>query len=121
MSTGFVIFAHGSSIESANESVRESTRQFIRQTGFELVETGFLELGRPDLPEAVARIVERGARRVIVVPYFLTAGRHLQVDLPRILDEIGRVHPGVQISATAPLDGHPALATALAARAREAL
>jgi sirohydrochlorin ferrochelatase len=119
--TGFAIFAHGSSVESANDAVREVVRQFQARGGFDLVEESFLELGQPDLPAAVARLVERGAERVIVVPYFLTLGTHLQRDLPRIVDGIQSIHDGVEIRVTAPLDGHPSLAAILVDRAEEAM
>ncbi|MBM3734596.1 MAG: cobalamin biosynthesis protein CbiX [Acidobacteria bacterium] len=121
MRTGIAVFAHGSAIESANEAVRRVVAGFAQTSGFDLVEPAFLELGQPDLPGAVARLVERGAGRVIVVPYFLTLGKHLQRDLPRIAGEISVIHPDVEIQVTPPLDGHPGLVAILADRAREAL
>jgi sirohydrochlorin ferrochelatase len=83
------------------------------------VETAFLEGGRPDLAEAVARLAPR-ASRIVVVPYFLTPGLHLQRDLPKLLEQARRAHPGLEIQATPPLDGHPCMADVLLARAREA-
>jgi sirohydrochlorin ferrochelatase len=117
--TGIAIFAHGSSVASANDSVRAVAGRVARQGGFELVEAAFLEQGTPDLAEAVARLAARGASRILVVPYFLTLGLHLQRDLPRIVAEIARIQPGVEIRVTSPLDGHPAMAQALIERARE--
>ena len=90
-----------------------------QQGGFELVEAAFLEQGSPDLAGAVSRLTARGAARVLVVPYFLTLGLHLQRDLPRIVADIARIQPGVEIRVTPPLDGHPAMAQALIERARE--
>src|SRR5438876_3418316 len=119
MKTGIAIFAHGSSVASANDSVRAVAGRVACQGGFELVEAAFLEQGTPDLAEAVARLAARGASRVLVVPYFLTLGLHLQRDLPRIVADIARIQPGVEIRVTAPLDGHPAMAQALIERARE--
>src|SRR5260221_3044668 len=120
MKTGIAIFAHGSSVASANDSVRAVAGRVARQGGFELVEAAFLEQGTPDLAEAVARLAERGASRILVVPYFLTLGLHLQRDLPRIVADIARIQPGVEIRVTSPLDGHPAMAQALIERARQA-
>ena len=119
--TAIVIFAHGSSIESANESVRRIAESVSHEGGFDLVQTAFLEQGSPDLATAVAALVGQGATRVIVVPYFLTLGIHLQRDLPRIIGGLARTHKGVEIRATPPLDGHPALRTILQERARQAL
>ena len=117
MNTGIVICAHGSPIESANQAVRD----VAFQAGFELCETGFLDPVRPSLAEAVGRLVERGASRILVIPYFLTLGLHMQRDLPVIVHELSRISKGMQILVTPPLDGHPALREILLDRAREAL
>jgi sirohydrochlorin ferrochelatase len=118
--TGIVIFAHGSSVESANEAVRAVATHVSKVSGFELVEAAFLEGGRPDLDGAVERLAAAGAERVIVAPYFLTLGLHLQRDLPRIVADVSLARPGLEIRVTPPLDGHPALAAALVDRVRKA-
>jgi sirohydrochlorin ferrochelatase len=119
LSTGIAIFAHGSSVASANEAVRAVADRVARQGGFQLVEAAFLEQASPDLAEAVARLAARGASRILVVPYFLTLGLHLQRDLPRIVADISSIQPGVEIRVTPPLDGHPAMEQALIERARD--
>ena len=119
--TGIAIFAHGSRIEPANQAVREAAAALARAGGFEAVEAAFLELGEPDLDGAVVRLIERGATRVVVIPYFLTLGLHLERDLPKIAARVAAAHPGVEVHVTAPLDGHPALVDILLDRARQAL
>jgi sirohydrochlorin ferrochelatase len=119
--TALVIFAHGSSVESANESVRRVAESVRQEGGFDLVEAAFLEQGRPDLARAVASAAAQGATRVVVVPYFLTLGLHLQRDLPAIVRGLERIHKGVEIRVAPPLDGHPALREILKERAREVL
>ena len=119
--TAIVIFAHGSSIESANDSVRRIADNIRRDAGFDLVEAAFLEQGRPDLAGALEAAVAQGAKRVVVVPYFLTLGIHLQRDLPNIVSGLARIHKGVEIRVAQPLDGHPALDGILKERAQEAL
>jgi sirohydrochlorin ferrochelatase len=116
-----VFFAHGSSIESANEAVREVAQVAARLGGFDLWQAAFLEGGAPDLGGAVRALCDAGAARVVVVPYFLTLGLHLQRDLPRIVGGLSRIHRDIEIVCGEPLDGHPALAEILAQRAREAL
>ena len=116
--TGFVVFAHGSSIASANQAVRRVAEEFARAGGYALVEPAFLEQAQPDLAGAVAHLAARGARRIVVIPYFLTLGLHLQRDLPRIVGALEGIHPGVEIFVTPPLDGHPGLLAVLLDRAR---
>ncbi len=120
MKTGVVLFAHGSSVAGANEAVHRVARDFARASGYDCVQPAFLEQSPPDLREAVNLLVSsRGVNRVLVIPYFLTLGIHLQRDLPRIIDELRRIHVHVRIDVTAPLDGHPALLEALLDRAQE--
>ena len=118
---GLIVFAHGSRIESANEGVRTVARQLAELGSFGTVQPAFLELGDPDLQGAVAQIAQRGLKRIIVIPYFLTLGLHLERDLPQIIKELAAHHPGIQIAVTPPLEGHPGLLQALLDRARAAL
>ena len=120
VNTGIVIFAHGSCVPSANDAVRVVAQAAAAAGAFELVETAFLE-ARPGLAEAVARLAGSGATRILVVPYFLTLGIHLQRDLPAIVDQLTQAHHNLEIRITAPLDGHPALAQVLLERANAAL
>lgn len=115
------MFAHGSTVESANDAVRAVTSRMARRGGYDLVETAFLEGGKPDLMTAAETLIQRGARRIVVLPYFLTLGTHLKRDLPRLVAEIRQVHPEIEMQVTPPLDGHPALEQILVARAEEVL
>jgi sirohydrochlorin ferrochelatase len=117
---GIVIFAHGSSVASANDAVRAVAEAAAAAGAFERVETAFLET-QPSLSDAVAHLAEGGVTRILVVPYFLTLGIHLQRDLPAIVEQLSRAHGNVEIRVTPPLDGHPALAQILLERANEAL
>ena len=116
-SIGLVVFAHGSRVAAANEAVARVAREASRLAGIALYRAAFLELAPPTLAEAVAELAATGARRVLVTPYFLTMGRHLTEDLPRLLHTIRAEHPELQLEASPPLDGHPHLAEILADRA----
>ena len=116
----YIVFAHGSSIESANEAVREVAQEMAARGGFDLVRAAFLEGGRPDLRSAVDEVAALGVSQVVVIPYFLTLGLHLQRDLPRLIESLERAHPNLTVQVTAPLDGHPGMVAALVDRAQEA-
>jgi sirohydrochlorin ferrochelatase len=118
--TGFIVFAHGSRVESANEAVRAVSAQ-LAAAGPHSVEPAFLELGEPDLAGAVARLAQRGANRIVVLPYFLTLGTHMQRDLPKLVEAAAAHHGHLDITIAPPLDGHPALVDVLLDRAASAL
>ena len=117
--TGFIVFAHGSRVESANQAVRDVAAQ-MAASGQHMVEPAFLEIGQPDLTAATGLLIARGARRIVVIPYFLTLGTHMQRDLPRLARDASHTHGGIEMQITSPLDGHPALVQALLDRADEA-
>jgi len=122
LKTGIIVFAHGSRIESANQAVREVVNAVAWPRGpYEHVEAAFLELGRPDLAGAASQLAAAGVERILVIPYFLTLGLHLERDLPRLVEETARRFPGVEFLTAPPLDGHPALTRIVLDRAREAL
>ena len=120
MITGIIVFAHGSRVESANEAVRAVARELVRAAPCDRVVAAFLELGEPDLESAAAQLAETGVERLVILPYFLTLGLHMERDLPRLVDRIRQSHNGLQVDVAPPLDGHPALAAILADRFRNA-
>jgi sirohydrochlorin ferrochelatase len=121
VTTGIIVFAHGSRIEPANQAVRSAAAAFARFGDYPLVEAAFLELGRPSLEEAADLLVARGVGQIVVVPYFLTPGTHLERDLPALIHNISNRYKNIQILSTPSLDGHPALVQILADRVRSAL
>ena len=121
MRTGIIVFAHGSRVESANEAVRAVAGELARAGPFDYVESAFLELGQPDLAGAIEKLTGLGVLRIVVIPYFLTAGTHLERDLPRILEHISSNYNNLEILVAPPLDCHPAMVQILLDRARAAL
>jgi sirohydrochlorin ferrochelatase len=121
VTTGIIVFAHGSRIEPANEAVRSVAADLARAGGYPIVEAAFLELGSPNLEEAADLLATRGMERIVIIPYFLTPGTHLERDLPAIVEPIIKKHKHIQVLVTASLDGHPGLVEILADRARTVL
>lgn len=115
MKTGIIVFGHGSPIESANQSVRIIASEAARQGGWELFETAFLE-AFPRLDEAISKLAAQGAEEIVVLPYFLTLGLHLQRDLPKLVEDLSEAHR-IVIRVAPPLDGHPGLIRILVDRA----
>jgi len=78
------------------------------------VQLAFLELMQPALADAVAGMAAAGVTRITLVPLFLAQGGHLKVDLPRLLEEIRRSHPGVKIDVTQAIGDSEVLTSAIA-------
>ena len=121
MTTGIIVFAHGSRIEPANQAVRSAAADFARAGDYPIVEAAFLELGTPSLEEAADLLVARGVERIVIIPYFLTPGTHLERDLPAIVERILKKYRDIQVLVTASMDGHPGLVQILTDRAHSVL
>lgn len=119
--TALVVFAHGSRVTGADDAVRELAAQVARAAGVELSTAAFLHPHRPTLPEAVGDLATKGAARIVVVPYLIMLGMHLKHDLPDLVARLEREHPGLEVSITPPLEGHPGLAAVVLDLARGAL
>lgn len=94
-----LIVAHGSRREASNEEVRELTRRIAAQAGerYDIVDCAFLELAPPSIPDGIQCCIDRGADEVVVLPYFLSAGRHVAEDIPSDVKLKQDEHPGVNI------------------------
>ena len=119
-STAIIVFAHGSALPEANREVARLAEEVSRQARCP-ARCAFLELAQPDLGAAVAAAVAAGARRIVVIPYFLTMGVHMRRDLPRLLAEQQARFPAVDLRAAQSLEGYPGIAQALLDRVRDAL
>jgi sirohydrochlorin ferrochelatase len=69
---GLVVIAHGSRRQASNREVMGLGSRLQCSAGdrFQLVETGFLEIAKPSIAEAIESCIQRGATCVTVVPYF---------------------------------------------------
>lgn len=95
-----LIVAHGSRREASNEEVRQVTRQVAEIAGdqFGLVISGFLELAEPSIPDGIQQCIDAGATEVVVLPYFLSAGRHVAEDIPADIQLAQGRNPHIKIS-----------------------
>jgi sirohydrochlorin ferrochelatase len=104
---GVILVDHGSRREESNRLLLEVVRQFAEASGLPIVEPAHMELAEPTIAAAFARCVERGAKTVVVFPYFLLPGRHWHEDIPRLAAEAAAAHSGVKYLVTDPIGLHP--------------
>ena len=121
MKTAILLMAHGSRIPEANNAVSEIASMVKEMTGFDIVEISFRENYSPDIQKGIDACVERGAARILLVPYFLYLGAHVLQDLPEEIEEARQRHPGVEMMMGKPLGVHRKLAEIVAERITEAL
>jgi sirohydrochlorin cobaltochelatase len=72
--TAVVLVGRGSTDPDANAEVAKVARLLWEGRGYAFVETAFVSLAWPAVPEALERACRLGARRVVVAPYLLFPG-----------------------------------------------
>jgi sirohydrochlorin ferrochelatase len=113
---GVILVDHGSRRDESNAMLLDVVRDFARSTGMPIVEPAHMELAEPSIATAFARCVERGAKTVVVFPYFLLPGRHWNDDIPRLAAAAAKDHPSVRYLVTAPFGLHPLMAEVMQQR-----
>jgi len=102
-SSALVLFAHGARDAQWGDPFR-AIRQAVAAARPDLtVELAFLELMQPPLDDCIAQLVESGHKRITVAPLFLAQGGHLKQDLPRLLRDLGAMHPAAKINVLPPI------------------
>lgn len=104
-----LLIAHGSRRPAANHDAVLLAQKIADRGNYEIVEVAYLELAEPGIPTGGARCVERGAQRVQLMPYFLSAGVHVATDLQEHLAGLQAAFPAVTFELCEPLGQHPLL------------
>lgn len=120
MSPAVLLIAHGSREASANDDLKELARRLAAGDRRAIVEFCFLELAEPDIATGGAICVDRGADRVLMIPYFLSSGIHLRRDLTKARDDLAARFPTVSFRLARALGPHPLLDEIVLERVREA-
>jgi sirohydrochlorin ferrochelatase len=121
MKTALLLIAHGSRREEANADARVLAQMLAARGSWLVAVPVFLELAQPDITTGAKQCVAAGAERVILLPFFLSAGTHVVEDLEAHRRSLGEQHPHVEFLLAQPLGCHPLLVEILVQRALEAL
>jgi len=97
MKTGIIILGHGSKAPQALELLKKYGEMVKSQSSYDIVEIASLQFNKPDLPEAINQAAGAGADKIIVVPFFLYKGIHMQEDIPEVLSREKEKYEGLEI------------------------
>ncbi len=111
---GIVLFAHGSRDPLWHKPMEAVARRIRESQADAQVLCAYLELSTPDLPTAVATLVDRGIGAITIVPMFLGVGKHAREDLPLLVAQLKQRHVSVQFSLQPAVGENPRLISLLA-------
>ena len=93
-----LIIAHGSrakETETSLEAVIDMVKSKLPNTD---IECAFMEFSDRTVDSGIAKLAEKGAKEIKVVPYFLFMGVHMKEDIPEIVAECATKYPHINIS-----------------------
>ncbi len=109
-----ILFAHGSRDPLWRQPIEAVAHQIKQISPAKEVACAYLELTEPDLPSAVARLVQAGANQIRIVPMFLGVGRHAREDLPLLMQDLIAQYPAVGFELRKAIGEEPELTLAMA-------
>lgn len=118
--TAVLLIAHGSRLAAANADLLQLAEQLRSRFPGHVIETAYLELTEPTIPQGAERCVALGATRVLLLPYFLSAGTHVTEDLHRYRAQFAERWPNHHFGLCPPLGLHPLMLDILCDRLNEA-
>jgi sirohydrochlorin ferrochelatase len=92
-----ILLGHGSRVKGAGKQMERVAAALKETQGYDLVETCYLSRLGPHFPEVFEGVVKQGAKKVIVVPYFLHGGMHILLDIPEMMQEVVAAYPEVNV------------------------
>ncbi len=121
LTTGLLFVAHGTPLEKANGPITRILARVQTRAGYGQTAIGYLDCNEPDIPTAIAQLINTGVKRIVALPYFLHLGRHVCVDLPAIFGQAQQIYPQAEIRVAAELGYDPLLSEVAAERVMAAM
>jgi sirohydrochlorin cobaltochelatase len=115
-----LLVGRGSTDPDANAEVHKAARLLWEGRGYAGVETAFVSLAAPDVPSGLDRCAKLGAKRIVVLPYFLFTGI-LPDRVRRQTEDWAAAHPELDVRSTDVIGPEPELLDLVMERYEEAV
>jgi sirohydrochlorin ferrochelatase len=115
-----LLIDHGTRDPKTNARLADFTRRVAERRPDWIVAHAHMELGEPDLGQAVASLVDAGAKEIRVQPHFLTSGYHVTTSIPALIEEAKAHYPDVTFELISPIGEDEGLIDLVVARIPDA-
>jgi sirohydrochlorin cobaltochelatase len=92
-----ILFAHGARDVRWSGTLSDLSRRVQSRAPDAFVAVAFLEFQPPTLESILGEAIERGCVDIDVLPVFWASGGHVANDLPPLLADLRRKHPGIEL------------------------
>lgn len=100
---GVLLVGHGSRSRLGTSQMHAIADLVAAARPHIIVELGFLEMSDPPAAQVLDELVDRGCGQIVVLPLLLLGAGHAKSDVPAVVIEGRRRHPGVHIIYGSPL------------------
>ena len=101
-----LVISHGSHSAQTVDEIKSLIAKLKKTRPELIIEYAFLEIAIPSIPDGIRNCITKGAQEVRVVLNFLNAGKHVDVDIPRIVGETQKQFLNVKMSISKPVGQH---------------
>lgn len=104
-----IFLAHGSRRQKSNDEVRALVERMkpALSSAYDYIVAAFLELESPSFTGAIELALQRKATMIAVYPYFLNSGKHVERDIPEIIDRFENSNPDCAFALMQHFGGSP--------------
>ncbi|WP_342423752.1 precorrin-3B C(17)-methyltransferase [Paenibacillus sp. FSL E2-0178] len=115
-----LLMGRGGSDPDANSDFYKLGRLLWERTSYQSVESCFIAITKPSLPDGLERCLALGARKILVVPYLLFTGV-LMKQFAEMVSHFAAEHPEIEVQLGRQLGTHPLLVDMLTERIEETM
>lgn len=116
-----ILLGHGSRVPDAAAAMDRVAQTLRTRFPNRMIEIAHMSLAGPRLEEAFTECTGKGAREILVMPYFLHEGMHMKLDIPKILLGCVEKCPQVRCVLGKCLGYHESLADLVHSRIHESM
>ena len=98
MNKALIVIAHGSRKKETQDELKLLVEQLVQlESSYQTIEYAFLELSEPDLVTVIRKLHAQEIESINIFPYFLNAGRHVNEDIPQLVQAAQEQFPTMKI------------------------
>lgn len=114
-----IYVCHGSRVAEGREQAVDFIKRFMNHGLASIQEYCFLELAVPTIEEAFTRVINQGAKKIVVIPVLLLNAAHAKKDIPDEVKKAASRYPEVEVIYSSPIGVHEKMVELLVERIKE--
>lgn len=111
--TAFILVTHGSKSQKWSTPFKRITYKLKQKNKSKVIYITYLEFNKPLLKDLLPKIAAKNFSHIKVVPFFLSCGRHMTLDITDTIKKTRNKFPSLKINLLPPIGNHPKVISAI--------